>query len=114
MAEDWDAIAVEVSDAIDEIGFSAALERQCEQSGPDGGDEYANVGYVTVIDFDIEKRDASGMVTTNVRTLMMKGNGITPAKGWRINVRDEWHRIAKVKPLAPGGVDLLFELELEG
>jgi hypothetical protein len=90
------------------------LERQCETEGPEGGAEYATVGQITVIDDQITRRDAGGMVTGSTRVLTIKGNGVAPQKGWRVQVRGTTHRIAAVKPLAPGGVDLLYDLELEG
>lgn len=114
MSEDWAAVQAEVADAIASVGFSAKLERQCETDGPEGGDEYATVGTITVIDDMIRRRDAGGMVTGTVRVLTVKGNGTVPQKGWRVKVRGTWHRIAQVMPLAPGGVDLLFDMELEG
>lgn len=114
MSEDWAAIQAEVADAIASVGFTATLERQCETDGPEGGAEYATVGQITVIDDTITRRDAGGMITGSTRVLTIKGNGTVPEKGWRVKVRGVVHRIAKVKPLAPGGVDLLFDLELEG
>lgn len=114
MSEDWAAVAVEVAEAIASVGFTASLERQCETDGPEGGAEYATVGQITVIDDTITRRDAGGMVTGSTRVLTVKGNGTVPLKGWRVKVRGTWHRIALVRPLAPGGVDLLYDLELEG
>lgn len=114
MSEDWAAIQAEVADAIASVGFTAYLERMCETEGPDGGSEWAQVGQITVIDDQVTRRDAGGMVTGTKRVLTIKGNGTVPVKGWRVQVRGAWHRIAAVKPLAPGGVDLLFDLELEG
>lgn len=110
--ENWSAIQAEVAEAIASVGFTASLERQCETDGPEGGAEYATVGQITVIDDNITRRDATGMVTGETRVLTIKGNGIVPQKGWRVQVRGVWHRIAAVKPLAPGGVDILFDLEL--
>jgi hypothetical protein len=114
MAEDWNAIAIEVAEAIASVGFEAYLEAQNDLGGPEGGEEYAEVEPITVIDDMIKRRDAGGMVTGSVRVLTIKGNGTVPVKGWRVQVRGDWHRIAQVWPLAPGGVDLLFDLELEG
>lgn len=114
MSENWDQIATEVADAIASVGFAAKLERQCATDGPEGGAEYATVGQIIVIDDTITKRDAGGMVTGSTRVLTIRGNGVVPQKGWRVEVRGQWHRIAKVQPLAPGGIDLLFDLELEG
>lgn len=112
MSEDWAAIQAEVADAVASVGFAATLERQCPTDGPEGGAEWATVATITVIDDTITRRDAGGMVTGETRVLTIKGNGIVPQKGWRVQVRGVWHRIAAVKPLAPGGVDLLIDLEL--
>ena len=48
----------------------------------------------------------------SARVLTMAAT-VTPVKGWRVQVRGVYHRIASVMPLAPGGVDLLFDVELE-
>ena len=113
MSEDWTAIAAEVADAIASVGFTATLEQRVETSGPEG-DSFNIVGDITVIDDTITQRDAGGLVTGSRRVLTIKGNGAVPEKGWRVQVRGRIHRIAAVKSLAPGGVDLLIELELEG
>ena len=112
MSEDWAAIAAEVADAIASVGFPATLESRVATSGPEGGAIATET--ITVIDDMIKRRDAGGMVTQNVRVLTIRGNGTVPQKGWRVQVRGQWHRIAQVMPLAPGGVDLLIDIELEG
>lgn len=116
MSENWTAIAAEIESAIASVGFAATLEQPGTATGPsyDPTIGAATPITVTVIDDQIKRRDAGGMVTETVRMLTIKGNGTVPAKGWRVQVRGQWHRIAQVWPLAPGGVDLLFDLELEG
>jgi hypothetical protein len=114
MSEDWSAVAAEIEEAIASVGFAAVLETQCDPGGPEGGAEYAVNEPIIVIDDQIKRRDAGGMGTGTARMLTIKGNGTVPLKGWRVQVRGHWHRIAQVWPLAPGGVDLLFDLELEG
>lgn len=116
MSENWAAIATEVEAAIASVGFAATLEEPGGETGPsyDPTIGAATLHAVTVIDDVIKKRDAGGMVTGSARVLTIKGNGTVPLKGWRVQVRGQWHRIAQVWPLAPGGVDLLFDVELEG
>jgi hypothetical protein len=113
MAENWTAIAAEVADAIASVGFTATLEQKIETQGSEG-DTYRAFADIVVIDDRVTKRDAGGMVTGSTRVLTIKGNGVVPQKGWRVKLRGEEHRIAAVMPLAPGGVDLLFDLELDG
>lgn len=113
MSEDWAAIANEIADAIASVGFTACLEQKVESQSSEG-DAFRLVGDITVIDDRITRRDAGGMVTGTRRVLTIKGNGVVPEKGWRVEVRGQVLRIAAVMPLAPGGVDLLFDLEVEG
>jgi hypothetical protein len=116
MSENWTAIAAEIEAAIASVGFAATLEEPGTATGPsyDPTIGAPTLHAVTVIDDMIKKRDAGGMVTGSARVLTMKGNGTVPLKGWRVQVRGQWHRIAQVWPLAPGGTDLLFDVELEG
>lgn len=112
MAENWTAIAQEAAAAIASVGFPAVLEIPTASTGPEGVSFTTEA--ITVIDDMITTRDAGGMVTGSTRVLMMQALATAPQKGWRVNVRGQWHRIASVMPLAPGGVDLMFEIELEG
>lgn len=69
---------------------------------------------ITVIDDQIRRVDReSGRVGVS-RVLTMAATGTVPVKGWRVQVRGSWHRIAEVVAVAPGGTDLLFDLVLEG
>ena len=113
MSEDWAAIAAEVDEALASVGFTSILEQRVETTGSEG-DTYRRVGEIVVVDDRIARRDAGGMVTGSKRVLTVSATGVVPEKGWRVEVRGEVHRIAAVMPLAPGGVDLLFDLELEG
>lgn len=115
MAEDWAGIATEIAAAIASVGFTATLEQPGTQTGPEYDPTFgtATTYSVTVIDDQIKRADAEGLVTARTRMLTLAAT-VAPVKGWRIQVRGEWHRIAEVFPLAPGGVDLLFDVALEG
>lgn len=114
MAENWSAVAAEIADAIASVGFTATLEEPGAATGPDYDPTFAapTLRTVTVIDDQIRRRDAGGTVTETVRVLTMSA-AIVPVKGWRVQVRGQWLRIREVMPLAPGGVDLLFDCEVE-
>lgn len=119
MAEDWTAIAAEVSAAIAEVGFSATVTRK----GAGGPTSPIMVDFtkvpepdtftVTVIDDGIKDRYVQGsLVTRKARVLTVSTAGATPQKDDTITVRGDEHQIEAVMPLAPGGVDLLYEVEL--
>ena len=71
------------------------------------------VTQISAIDGMIKKRDAEGVILEVVRMLTVQVSDVVPQKGWRVQVRGKWHRINQVWPLAPGGVDLMYKLELE-
>jgi hypothetical protein len=115
MAEDWAGVAREIGDAIADVGFAALLEQPGSATGPDYDPVRGSATLlpITVIDDQIRRRDGNGTITEAVRVLTIAATGPAPVKGWRVVVRGAYHRIAQVMPLAPGGVDLLFDIELE-
>ena len=114
MSEDWAAVALEVEEALLDVGFAATIIAPGAETGPEYDPTLgADVEYpVTVIDSIIRRRDVNGLETHTTRVLTVAANGVTPVKGWHVSVRGVTHRIVEVMPLAPGGVDLLFKLEL--
>lgn len=115
MAENWSAIAAEIAEAIASVGFAATISQPGAETGPDYDPTIgaATEVPITVIDDQIRRRDAGGAVTETVRVLTMSA-AVVPVKGQIVTVRGEELRIGKVMPLAPGGVDLLFDVEIEG
>jgi hypothetical protein len=116
MSIDWDAIAQEASAAIAEVGFTAILQKAT--GGPTtpwatGSPTLTNTE-ITVIDDGIRDRYIPGtLITRKTRVLTVAvDNGVVPEKADRVQVRDVWHDIEEVMPLAPGGVDLLYDVEL--
>lgn len=120
MSEDWASIAAEVAFAIEDVGFAATITRK-GTGGPSSPDQVNIVSKpapvtftVRVIDDGIKDRYApGGLVTRKARVLTISTAGTTPVKKDRITVRGVEHEIQAVMPLAPGGVDLLYEVELE-
>lgn len=113
MAENWSAIAAEIAEAIASVGFAATISQPGAETGPDYDPTSTTTETpITVIDDQIRRRDAGGAVTETVRVLTMSA-AVVPVKGQIVTVRGEELRIGKVMPLAPGGVDLLFDCEVE-
>lgn len=116
MAEDWTAIAAEVAGAIAEVGFAATLLRQATgpttpwDTTPDGA--VTSYSVVVIDDGIVDRHAPGGLVTRRARVLTIGATGVVPAKSDRITVRGVTHAIGEVRPLAPGGTDLLYEVEL--
>jgi len=127
VSEDWAAIAAEVSGDIGEIGFTSTL-RRAGVGGPLSPSDETSVPApvdfeVTVIDDNYRVRDASGtLIAKTQRTLTIGATGVVPTKADLIavgvakadvGVDTVWTTIMEVRPLSPGGVDLLYEIDLE-
>jgi hypothetical protein len=132
MAEDWNAIAAEVDEAIRSVadigqadGYPAALliPASGEPSTP-GGPPSGSSSYSTVycIEGVREIRDQAGMTVLEVRrTLMISATGAAPTKGQQVAVgvtaedaadATVWHEIVEVRPVSPGGIAVLYEVDL--
>ena len=113
--EDWAAIAGEAAAALSSVGFAVTLEKPGVMGGPEWAPTPGSPQqYVlTALDETIDIKDAAGTLTgKTMRQLTVGATGVVPNKGDRVQVRGAWHEITEVKPLSPGGVDLLFELRL--
>ncbi|WP_416355552.1 hypothetical protein ACLNGM_15040 [Aureimonas phyllosphaerae] len=128
--EDWNAIAAEVADALRSVadvsqpgGFPVVLRKQTSV----GGDPW-NPAFTNATDFPLhaietvrEVRDASGtLIGQSVRTLTVTAiPDVVPASGDTIAIgaavpdtNTEWVQIAEVRPLAPAGIAVLYEIDL--
>ena len=115
MAEDWQAIAADVAAAIGDVGFEVTLRKRT--AGPSTPWDTTAVTtadtVIRCIDDRYRVRDAQGnLLQQSMRTLTVAVGGAIPAKADQVQVRGDWFEIAEVRPLAPGGVDLLYDVDL--
>jgi hypothetical protein len=116
MSVDYQGIADEVSAAIAEVGFTAILRKETGGAATpwDTGTPTVTNTEITVIDDGIRDRYIAGTLTTRrtrVLTVAVQ-NGVVPQKPDQVVVRGVVFEIEEVMPLAPGGLDLLYEVEL--
>lgn len=114
---DWGPVKADVIAALTEVGFVVTLEGQPVEGGPEYDPRigYAPTYSVRVLDRGIRKiRSADSGEERTARTLFMAAGSVTPARGWRVKVGDDWFRIAEVQTKAPGGVAVSHVLVLEG
>lgn len=115
MAEDWNSIAAEVAADISDIGFDVVIEQPSSVNiGTAADPAYGAPTQHTLkaVERMLKKRDAEGVVTETVRSLLVPAGVVVPEKGYRVQVRGKWHRIQESYTLAPGGVDLMYRIEL--
>lgn len=137
MAEDWNSIAAEVEQALASIGdvsqpggYPATLRKSAEAApanpwDPPSGDPTYH--QVIVLVSDKELRDVNGtLIGTTKRTITISGAaGVVPSDDDKIVLgshltfvdaeTDEavaWLELEAVRPLAPAGIAVLYELDL--
>lgn len=116
MAINYAQLANDVSAVIEEFGATAILRKTSGGATTPWGTETATQTdtEITVVDDNIQNRYIDGTLTTRrARVLLVSvAAGVVPAKADQVQVRGVWHDIEEVLTTAPGGVDLLYELEL--
>lgn len=135
MAKDWGKIAGKVERAIKKVadtsqpdGYPATIRREVPGAvDPDEpfipGEPTITYTTVRVVVFDKELRDVNGtLIGMTKRTITISGAaGIAPtdddtiAEGIEAADASEssaWQEIVAVRPLAPAGIAVLYELEL--
>lgn len=134
MAENWKAIATEVADAIKSIGstdagYPVTLRIPGTTSGPDYDPVIGPPTYHTLhcIESSHLVRDASGtLIEQTLRTLTVTAvAGVVPSDNHQVLVGQDltyvdeatdaalpWVGIVRVRPLAPAGTAVLYELDL--
>jgi hypothetical protein len=142
LAEDWASIAAEVEAAIASIGdvsqpdgFPAALRRVTTEPGENPWNPpVETVAYLTirVVDENKRLRDIDGtLINRTMRTLMV-GASVPPIKTDTVAIgitgaqaeaaaeaateeepdTTQYHVIQEVRPLAPAGIVVMYEIEL--
>lgn len=117
MAEDWAAIAAEVAGAIGEVGYSASLIQPGTPTGPayDPTPGADIVTAITIIDDTVmvSDRPAASDLLGKRTIIIATQAGMTPRRGDKIQVAGEQPaEIEEIRPLRPGGVVLLWEVDL--
>ncbi|MAN77784.1 MAG: hypothetical protein CML24_11475 [Rhizobiales bacterium] len=141
MAEDWNAVAAEVEAALASIGDTSepnghpAVIRKVVPGVVDPEEPWAPVTdtityhQVVVLISDTELRDINGtLIGMAKRTVTISGAaGVVPHDDDRIvlgmtsaqvttagDANVAWRDLVSVKPLAPAGIAVLYELTLQG
>lgn len=111
MAEDWDAAAVDIAAAIEEVGFTVNLLRQPSTTSAPWNLVQSNPVTIPLLAMDRRPgryRLGNSEVFTG-RSLMIGAKaGVVPVIGDKVNVRGTEHDISSVDAIAPGGIDLFY------
>lgn len=116
MSEDWGAVALDVIEALKEVGttgtlrrFSAGSAKPWEASTATETDTAVRVMFD---EFTWGQRAGSTIEANDVR-LIVATEGLTapPTPADKLIVGGTTYTIVEVKPLRPGGVDLLYDVQ---
>ena len=120
---DYSANAATANRLIGKYGRDCTLRKQGAPTGPG----YAPVPGATTdhpivaADFTISHmdRDGAALVRVTTRTLLVRAaEGVAPEKDDKVLLSGDlgtdpgWYAIAEVRPLAPGGTVVLYEVDL--
>ena len=115
----WTAIAAEVAEAIAEVGYSATLIKPPAASGPAYDPTWGTPAEVAITVMEdsamIGDRPRSVEFLGRRTLVIATGTGIAVEHGDKIKIGSEQpHDIADggIRPLAPGGTILLWEVDL--
>lgn len=113
-AFDYGELRDTASELIAEFGQSASLIPVTVADAWNPAPTEGTPVTITVVDLNEQIRDSAGMLTGETkRTLIVStAAGVTPTKRDKITLGGAKHEIAEVRPLAPGGVVLLWEVDL--
>lgn len=116
MAEDWAAIQGEVASALGEVGFPALIRRTSFAAGPNAwtpGAQTVTDTDVTIISGAFEASQIDGtLIRSTDRKITIEAGQIAPTPDDKLVIGGIAHEIIAVMPLDPGGVALLYELQV--
>lgn len=118
MRYDYGPLKATAERLIHRFGMAATLET----AGAATGDPWnPTPGAVTQTEVQVVQgferlRDAAGtLVGRTLHTLTISTSaGVVPQKADRIQVDGQWVEIDEVRPVSPGGTDLLYEVDVSG
>lgn len=115
---DWHEIREEAALAIAEAGQVAMLIKPGAMTGPeyDPRPGPATEHQITVVDENQMQRDQSGtLIGEAVHALIVSTSaGVEPEQADRVRIGGRTLEITEVRPLAPGGTVLLWEVTVNG
>lgn len=114
MAEDWAKVASDVLEAIEEVGFNVVLiVRTSGKATPwDPAAEVTSETTVKAIDRKPSRSRVDGTSEVQSQRGIIIPATVTPKLGDKIRMRGQTHDISKVRAVAPGGVDVMFILDI--
>lgn len=114
MAEDWAAVASDVSAALAEVGFAATLQRPSTGPATPWDATAVTPGAtvaVTIMQDTYDLRHIDGaLIRADDRRILMASD-VVPTVADKLVIGSETLAIINVTPTAPGGTAVLYEVQ---
>lgn len=118
MSFDYTRVRGTAERLLERFGQTATLIKPGEMIGPEWNPTPgpATEHSITVVDENSLRRDLSGtLIGEGVHSIIVSTSaGVAPSQADRIRMGGREYEIVEVKPLAPGGVVLLWECTIQG
>lgn len=114
MAENWDAVAAEVAQGLAEAGYQVTLVEPGVATGPEW-DPQPGAPVETLVTAVEEKLSLTNRDATLVQTgdrMFMVAHTKKPELGWQMRIDGREYQIVAVESLRPGGVDLMYMVQV--
>ncbi len=115
MSVDWDGVAGEVADALAEVGMQAVIEKPGARSGPESNPTYSVPIEVTcsATQESLSKLKAKGTLVEHTAAAYVVSSKVAPTTADKLKIDGVSRKILRVDVEAPGGVDLLYTVQVK-
>lgn len=115
MSVDWEEVAGEVSDALAEVGMQAAIVQPGAKSGPESNPTFGAPNEVTcsAMQESLSKLKAKGTLVEHTEAAYVVSSKVAPTTADKLRVGGASRKILRVDVDAPGGVDLMYTVQVK-
>lgn len=118
MAEDWEGIRDEVSQALGEIELQVLLHKKTERESPwEWAGDYGTPTPLRAVNLGVKTLMSSTkdgeLVPRQSIVLMVEAGSVVPLPGDAITLNGSVHVIKMAKPVQPSAIAVAYKLELE-
>lgn len=115
MSVDWEGGAGEVADALAEVGMQAVIIQPGVRSGPESNPTYSAPIEVTcsAMQESLSKLKAKGTLVEHTEAAYVVSSRVAPTTADKLKIDGVSRKILRVDAEAPGGVDLLYTVQVK-
>ncbi|MFY0661321.1 MAG: hypothetical protein JXR15_12575 [Shimia sp.] len=115
MSVDWEGVAGEVADALAEVGVQAIIEQPGARSGSESNPTYGPPieASCSAVQESLSKLKAKGTLVEHTEAAYVVSSKVAPTTADKLKIDGVSRKILRVDAEAPGGVDLLYTVQVK-